>query len=78
MHWPVKESRIRQDVSPKARSAHLRKLPKGLLKRVKRNYAMTLDNVELQADEGVYWVHLAGDEKFPKVLAEGKFVYSTI
>jgi translocator assembly and maintenance protein 41 len=72
VHWPVKESRIQQDTSPKARSAHLKKLPKGLLERVKRNYAMRLDNVaELQADEGVYWIHLAGDKDLPKVLVEG-------
>jgi len=74
VHWPLKESRIQQDVSPKARSAHLRKLPKGLLERVKRNYAMRLENVEeLQADEGMYWMHLAGDANLPKVLVEGNF-----
>lgn len=33
---------------------------------------MRLDNVaELQADEGVYWIHLAGDKDLPKVLVEG-------
>lgn len=74
VHWPIRESRIQQDGSPKARAAHLRKLPKGLLERVNRNYAMRLDNVvELKADEGVYWVHLAGDDSLPKVLMEGKF-----
>jgi translocator assembly and maintenance protein 41 len=73
VHWPIRESAIRQDGSPKTRAAHLRKLPKGLLDRVKRNYAMRLDNVaELQADEGVYWVHVAGDEDLPKVLMKGE------
>lgn len=73
VHWPVRESRIQQDASPKARSAHLRKLPKGLLERVKRNYSMRLDNVaELQADESVYWIHLAGDENLSEVLVEGE------
>lgn len=75
VHWPVGESRIEQDGSAKARAALLRKLPRGLLERVRRNYAMRSDNVlELQADEGVYWVHLAGDEQLPKVLMEGEFL----
>jgi translocator assembly and maintenance protein 41 len=66
VRWPMEESMIQQDTSPKARSAHLKKLPKGLLERVKRNYAMRLDNAaELQADEGVYWIHLAGDKGLP-------------
>ena len=72
VHWPIRESRIEQDGSAKARAALLRKLPKGLLERVKRSYAMRLDNV-LEADEGVYWMHLAGDKQLPKVLIEGEF-----
>ena len=69
VHWPIRESRIQQDGNPKARAAHLRKLPKVLLERVKRNYNSV---VELQADEGVYWAHLAGDDNLPKVLKKGK------
>jgi len=71
VHWPVEVSTIQQDVSARARAAHLKKLPSGLLTKVKSNYARTLAiSPELEADESVYWSRLAGDEKLPLVLAE--------
>jgi len=73
VHWPVESTVIQQDVSPRARSAHLKKLPSNLLTGVKNNYSRQGLNPELQADESAYWVYLAGDEKLPQVLTEGKF-----
>jgi translocator assembly and maintenance protein 41 len=73
VHWPVESTIIQQDVSPRARSAHLKKLPSNLLTGVKNNYSRHGLNPELEADESVYWVHLAGDERLPQVLTEGNF-----
>ncbi|KIM43212.1 hypothetical protein M413DRAFT_444022 [Hebeloma cylindrosporum] len=70
VHWPIESTVIQQDVSPRARSAHLRKLPSNLLTGVKSNYSRQGLNPELQADESAYWVHLAGDEKLPQVLTQ--------
>ncbi|TFK17405.1 Mmp37-domain-containing protein [Coprinopsis marcescibilis] len=64
---------VKQDVSPRARAAHLRKLPAGLLQRVKENYARKwgVDVKELLAqDETAFWVKLAGDEGLEAVLRE--------
>lgn len=66
VHWPVQLTTIKQDVSPLARSAHLKKLPSNLLAGVKNNYA---PNPELEADEAAYWVKLAGDERLPSILS---------
>jgi len=77
VHWPVESTMIQQDVSPRARSAHLRKLPSNLLVAVKNNYSRHGLNSELEADESVYWVHLAGDERLPQVLTEGKLFLIT-
>ena len=71
VHWPVQLTTIKQDVSPRARSAHLKKLPSNLLAGVKNNYA---SNPELEADEAAYWVKLAGDERLPSVLSAGLFL----
>jgi mitochondrial translocator assembly and maintenance protein 41 len=70
--WPAHLETIKQDVTPHARSAHLKKLPSHLLSRVRNNYSGSgLPSIE--ADESAYWVRLAGDENLPKVLHEGKF-----
>ncbi|EPQ54609.1 Mmp37-domain-containing protein [Gloeophyllum trabeum ATCC 11539] len=68
VHWPSHSSTIQQDVSPQARSAHLRKLPSNLLAGVERNYVARPDLPSKAADEGVYWTKLAGDEGLPTVL----------
>ena len=74
VHWPEHSSVIQQDVSARARSAHLRKLPSNLLLGVKNNYSRrTSLDPELKADESAYWVHLAGDEHLAEVLVDGKF-----
>jgi mitochondrial translocator assembly and maintenance protein 41 len=65
------EEVVRQDVSPHARSAHLRKLPAGLLSAVKMAYAGKPEFPPLEADESAYWVRLAGDERLPHVLNQG-------
>ncbi|KAJ3535978.1 hypothetical protein NMY22_g6237 [Coprinellus aureogranulatus] len=67
VHWGP-SGRIEQDTTPKARSAHLRKLPSGLLERVKTSYGSSAEVKELEGDEAAYWVKLAGDEKLPEVL----------
>ncbi|KAF8903147.1 mitochondrial matrix Mmp37-domain-containing protein [Gymnopilus junonius] len=72
VHWPVDSERIQQDVSPRARSAHLRKLPSHLLKGVKENYSRKASGPELEADESAYWVRLAGDDNLPQVLHDGE------
>lgn len=71
VHWPLESSVITQDVSARARSAHLRKLPSHLLTQVKNNYARSGLTQDLQADESAYMVHLAGDERLPTVLSQG-------
>ncbi|KAF8967146.1 mitochondrial matrix Mmp37-domain-containing protein [Flammula alnicola] len=70
VHWPIESTSIQQDVSARARSAHLKKLPSNLLTGVKNNYSRRALNPELVADESAYWVHLAGDENLPRVLSE--------
>ncbi|KAJ2927490.1 hypothetical protein H1R20_g9606, partial [Candolleomyces eurysporus] len=71
VHWSPNSSSIEQDISPKARSAHLKKLPLGLLSRVKQNYEQkgAVDK-ELESDEAAYWVKLAGDEQLSQVLRQ--------
>jgi translocator assembly and maintenance protein 41 len=71
VHWPLDSSAIQQDISARARSAHLRKLPSNLLTRVKNTYSSTGTNPELEADEAAYWMTLAGDAKLPQVLTQG-------
>ena len=74
VHWPEHSSVIRQDVSARARSAHLRKLPSNLLTGVKNNYSRRSSlNPELEADESAFWVHLAGDEHLAEILVNGEF-----
>jgi translocator assembly and maintenance protein 41 len=64
--------KIEQDVSPHARSAHLRKLPAGLLSGVRSNFDRRGDgSPPLEADESAYWVRLAGDERLPEILHAG-------
>lgn len=65
---------IEQDVSPHARSAHLRKLPAGLLEGVRRHYDGRAGFPPLESDESAYWVRLAGDERLPEVLQSGQFL----
>ena len=76
VHWPEHSSVIQQDVSARARSAHLKKLPSNLLKGVKNNYSRRSLDPELEADESAYWVYLAGDEHLAKVLVNGEFSLS--
>jgi translocator assembly and maintenance protein 41 len=72
VHWSPNSSAIEQDVTPKARSAHLKKLPVELLGRVKQNYEQKggVDK-ELERDEAAYWVKLAGDEQLSQILRQG-------
>lgn len=72
VHLPVDSNTIRQDVSGRARSAHLKKLPSHLLTAVKNNYSRAGLAADLQADESAYLVHLAGDERLPRVLSQGE------
>lgn len=66
-HW-TPSGRIEQDTSARARSAHLKKLPSGLLQRVKTHYGKVPEVKELEGDEQAYWIKMAGDEKLSEVL----------
>ncbi|KAF8645149.1 hypothetical protein AX16_007977 [Volvariella volvacea WC 439] len=70
VHWPIHSATIQQDDGPRARSAHLKKLPSNLLAGVKRNYAQKPGSPSIEADESSYWVHLAGDERLPAVIKQ--------
>ncbi|EGN97858.1 hypothetical protein SERLA73DRAFT_109095 [Serpula lacrymans var. lacrymans S7.3] len=62
---------IEQDLSSQARVKHLRKLPEELLSRVRRNYDQRMDGaMKRGADEGVWWLNVAGDPSLSKVLNE--------
>lgn len=65
VRWRVGEGVIEQEDTAKARAAHLRKLPKNLLERLKNKY------VGLPEDESTYWVQMAEDEKLSQTLMEG-------
>ena len=74
VYWPPHLSNIRQDISPVARSAHLKKLPSNLLSGVSNHY---LNNSRLrrELDETAYWVKLAEDERLSDVIRTGTFFY---
>jgi mitochondrial translocator assembly and maintenance protein 41 len=72
VHWPAHLETIEQDVTPHARSAHLKKLPSNLLSSV-RNYYSDACLPSIEADESAYWVRLAGDKQLPKVIHDGDF-----
>jgi len=63
VHWPSHVQHIHQDVSPQARSLHLRKLPVNLIFHLKQRYG-----VQSKEEENAYWVRLAGEEKLPDML----------
>lgn len=67
VHWPSHVQHIHQDVSPQARSLHLRKLPVNLIFHLKQRYG-----VQSKEEENAYWVRLAGEEKLPDMLDRGK------
>ncbi|KAF4590164.1 Mitochondrial translocator assembly and maintenance protein 41 [Pleurotus pulmonarius] len=64
VRWRVGEGVIEQEDTAKARAAHLRKLPRNLLERLKNKY------VGLPEDESTYWVQMAEDERLPQTLME--------
>ncbi|KAJ4482071.1 mitochondrial matrix Mmp37-domain-containing protein [Lentinula aciculospora] len=63
VYWPANLQHIQQDVSPQARSLHLRKLPVNLIFHLKRTYG-----VQSKEEENQYWVRLASDQKLPEML----------
>lgn len=71
VHWPSHSSTIQQDTAPQVRSAHLKKLPSNLLGAVRNTYLGSSSIPPFEADESAYWLHLAQDEKLPKVLNKG-------
>lgn len=74
VHWPAHSQEIQQDTNPRARAAHLKKLPSHLLEGVKNSY-LRAETPAFEADESAYWVRLASDEKLPLVLTEGPFSF---
>lgn len=70
-YWPVRSTTIKQDTSPHARSAHLKKLPSNLLNGIKSSYAQLPSAPSFEADESAAWVNIAGDKRLPDVLRDG-------
>lgn len=71
--WKAGSNLIEQETTPKARAAHLRKLPTGLLTRLKETYAGKEEALGqlLAEDEFAFWVKLAGDEQLPLLIGKG-------
>ena len=67
VQWDVSSSQVRQDTSPAARSAHLRKLPAELLARVEVRAAGS-GGPPKEADEAAYWLRLAGNERLADII----------
>ncbi|KAJ3747198.1 mitochondrial matrix Mmp37-domain-containing protein [Lentinula detonsa] len=63
VHWPANMQYIQQDISPQARSLHLRKLPVNLIFHLKQRYGL-----QTKEEENQYWVRLAGDGELPEML----------
>jgi mitochondrial translocator assembly and maintenance protein 41 len=74
VHWPSYSGTIQQDISPKARSAHLKMLPSNLLQNVRRHYASNPSLGSLESDPSMYWVRLAGETDLPQALNEGLLI----
>jgi mitochondrial translocator assembly and maintenance protein 41 len=74
VHWPAHASNIQQDISPLARSAHLKKLPSNLLTGVTNHYT-SHTSLRRELDESAYWVKLAEDSKLPDILRAGSHRY---
>jgi mitochondrial translocator assembly and maintenance protein 41 len=68
VHWPASSSVIKQDGSPQARAAHLKKLPSHLLEGVRNHYGQQPDLPSFESDAAAYWTRLAGDQNLPNVL----------
>ncbi|KZT42670.1 mitochondrial matrix Mmp37 [Sistotremastrum suecicum HHB10207 ss-3] len=60
VHWPMHSSAIKQDMSPTARSNHLRKLPSRLLGGVNERYSVASSHASREADESAYYLQMAG------------------
>jgi len=71
VHWPASSSIIKQDGSPQARAAHLKKLPSHLLQGVRSNYARQMALPSFSSDATAYWTRIAGDPSLTKVLTDG-------
>ncbi|KAG8931139.1 Mitochondrial translocator assembly and maintenance protein 41 [Tulasnella sp. 418] len=70
VHWGAESSSIQQDISPKARSVHLRKLPLTLLRGVESHYlGRHADLVEVkETDDAAFWSKVAEDESVGNVV----------
>lgn len=85
VHWGVESTTLgvgigndgammEQDLDPKVRVMHLRKLPVGLASRVDGWYAVRAAELGLpskEADEEAYWKAVAGDRRLKGVLERG-------
>jgi translocator assembly and maintenance protein 41 len=74
VHWPADMSNIQQDISPLARSAHLKKLPSNLLTSITNHYTAH-SSLRRELDESAYWVKLAEDERLANVITAGLFYF---
>ncbi|KAF9267415.1 Mmp37-domain-containing protein [Marasmius fiardii PR-910] len=70
VHWPAHLSTIQQDTSPLARSAHMRKLPSGLLTRLERSLGSRPGLPSREKEESLYWVKLAEDQNLGERLKQ--------
>lgn len=72
VRWDAIGGSVEQDLDPKTRVLHLRKLPSELLSRVDRWYMLRMDSPSKEADENAYWKAVAGDPRLGQVIADGK------
>lgn len=70
VHWPAHAEKLHQDVSPKARAMHLRKLPANLSRAVEGRFAGLESLPAKEADEVAYWTKIAAEDNMVKVLSE--------
>ncbi|KAF5385681.1 hypothetical protein D9757_005530 [Collybiopsis confluens] len=63
VNWRIQSQYIQQDISPQARSLHLRKLPVNLLFHLKQAYGE-----QTKEEENAYWVRVAAEENLPEVM----------
>jgi len=75
-HWPVHQKEIQQDTSARARSHHLKKLPRELRVRMQQRFAQEKGIGEelLREDENAYWMKLASDEEVLKRVVHDEMI----
>jgi mitochondrial translocator assembly and maintenance protein 41 len=73
VHWAPHSQALQQDVSPKARALHLKKLPANLSSLIVNRFAGVEGLPSRSADEMAYWARLAGEKDLTLAVSEGAF-----